>query len=323
MRPVPALITLVLAPTLAHAWGPVGHRIVAETAALLVQDDLPRSWGPLLGRHRFQLGVYAFLPDAVFRNIDGAGGKIEAPTHILELDASGKVAGRGGSVPWRTAQFLGRARDRLGGVVRVPGGFLAGARSEGDAHRIFLGLLELGLMAHYSGDAAVPFHASPDWNGYEVGQGGIHFYFENDCVDALEPGLAADVLAAARKNRARWMSAWGAGAERPVDLVLALLRDSRDAAARVAAADLRYAVTKRSDPGTETPAARKPAAAACPSMRRLLVERLAKGAVATASLWETALPAGADFSGGADFQLSDMALDPAYVPPDYGTPSLP
>jgi hypothetical protein len=47
-----------------------------------------------LARHRFELGVYAFLPDASFRFRDGAGGKIEAPTHYLNLDA---IAGERGA----------------------------------------------------------------------------------------------------------------------------------------------------------------------------------------------------------------------------------
>jgi hypothetical protein len=50
-------------------------------------------------------------------------------------------------------------------------------------------------------------------------------------------------------------------------------------------------------------------------MRSILVDRLARGAVLTAALWERALPEGVDFSGSGDLQFSDMVLAPDYVAP--------
>jgi hypothetical protein len=50
-------------------------------------------------------------------------------------------------------------------------------------------------------------------------------------------------------------------------------------------------------------------------MRPILVDRLARGAVLTAALWESALPDGVDFSGASALQFSDMNLPPAYVAP--------
>jgi len=49
------------------------------------------------------------------------------------------------------------------------------------------------------------------------------------------------------------------------------------------------------------------------------VERLAKGAVLTAVLWESVLPrAGVDFKGASSLLFSDLVSAPAYVPPNYG-----
>jgi hypothetical protein len=50
-------------------------------------------------------------------------------------------------------------------------------------------------------------------------------------------------------------------------------------------------------------------------MRPLLVERLAKGAVLTAALWESVLPAGVDFSGAGNLVFSDMETAPEYPAP--------
>jgi hypothetical protein len=298
----------------AHAWGPLGHRIVAETAALMVRDDLPRTWGPIFARHRFDLGVYAFVPDARFRHVDGHDGKLESPTHYRHLDA--RSGAEPGSVERRVAQFLARGREQLGPVRAPVGGYVAGATAQGDVRRIWVGLVELGVMAHYSGDAAMPYHATADWNGHAAGQGGIHFYFENDCVDAFEPGLAEDVLKAARKRRASWMAQWNAAGAAPEALVTAVLKDSLAAVGTLAATDRRHAVIQAREPGSTADASRKPPPEGCRAMRALLVERLAKGAVLTAVLWESALPReGVDFSGAAGLQFSDADAAPAYVPP--------
>lgn len=312
------LVTLLLAAASpsAFAWGPLGHRVVAETAALLVADDLPTTWGPLLARHRFELGVYAFLPDARFRHQDGAEGKVEAPTHYLNLDARKSEPAREGTVDRRVAQFLALAREQLKDVRAPKGGYLAGATAQGDARRVFLGLYDLGVMAHYSGDASMPYHATEDFNGYAQGEGGIHFYFESDCVNAFEPGLAEAVLAAARKNRARWQSRSKAASLSPGELVRVVLEDSLDSVPEVSALDRRHAVTKLQAPGSKQSAERKPAAEGCRAMRSLLVSRLARGAVLTATLWETALPKDVDFSAATALQFSDMELGATYVPPN-------
>lgn len=300
----------------ASAWGPVGHRVVAETAAILVEDAWPTTWGPLLARHRFELGVYSFLPDASFRHQDGAGGKTEGPTHYLNLDAPEGEAEHAGTVDRRVAQFLELAREHLQAVRAPKGGYVRGATAQGDARNIFLGIYDLGIMAHYSGDASMPYHATKDFNGYERGQGGLHFYFESDCVNALEPGLAEAVLATARKNQARWLRAWGADPLRPADLVKAVLHDSLGSVPELEKLDRRHAVTQLQAPGSRTNAQRRPAAEGCRAMRSLLVGRLARGAVLTAALWETALPRDADFSAAAALQFSDMELGAPYVPPN-------
>jgi hypothetical protein len=348
-----ALLATLLAATPsgpAMAWGDLGHRLVAETAVLLVERDLPDTWGRLFAGHRFHLGYYSNLPDVLFRRIDLAGGRLEAPTHFLYLDALAGTASltpqaletldtiprgfpearrhleerigretfaRSGSVPWRTAQLLDLARDQVGSVHAVLGGFQSGTVSQGDARRVYVGLSYFGLMSHYSGDAAVPHHASSAWNSYAEGQGGLHFYFESDCVTAFEPGLAAEVLESALRNRARWLEAWRADREPPAGVVIRLLIDSAEALPRLSEIDRRKVVTKLGTPGREVDALRKAPQQGCRPMRALLIERLAKGAVATAHLWETALPGGVDFGEGANLHFSDFELNPEYVPPDY------
>jgi hypothetical protein len=313
-RALIAVLAAAASPA-ALAWGPLGHRVVAETAALLVEDDLPATWGPFIARHRFELGVYAFLPDASFRHMDGAMGKLEAPTHYLNLDVQNGDSARRGSVDQRVAQFLQLARIQLKDVRAPKGAYERGATAVGDTRRVYLGLYDLGVMAHYSGDASMPYHATSDFNGYAQGEGGIHFYFESDCVNALEPGLATDVLVVARKNRKPWLRDWKADSRRPAELVTAVLADSLASVAEVQTLDRRHAVTKLQAPGSRSDAQRKPAALGCAAMRTILVDRLARGAVLTAALWESVLPRDVDFSAASALQFSDMELAATYVAP--------
>lgn len=343
----------------AHAWGALGHRMIAETAALLVADS-GSEWGSLLSRHRFELGFYSFVPDSVFRHNDGQNGAKEAPTHYFDLDLAWKLGTldvskkvyqahlksyprtyadaealwkssasdtpfeKLGTAPWRVEQMLGLAIRELEPVREVSGSYVSsqgsGSAEETQAQkRIFKALYYLGLMAHYSGDVAMPYHATVDWNGLKTGQSGIHFYFENDCVNALEPGLAQEALRQARKHQKAWLKSWGAPKEGPTGLVLQLLVDSAQRLAKLNEIDLGKAVLTPSKE-SKTPAKRKPASRGCGPFRDLLAERIAKGAVLTAYLWRSAPPKSLDLSRADNLQFSDMQLDLRFVEPKYDVP---
>jgi hypothetical protein len=344
-------------PGQARAWGPIGHRIVAETAALLIEQGGSQQsvgWGPILARQRFELGYYAILPDSLFRTIDGAGGQTEGPTHFIALDlltgskastpeAAKAVAAipRGwdeaqkhfeaklgadklqqlGSVPWRVEQLLDLAAAELKPVKEVKGTYQTGARSEGDARRIYRALYYLGLMAHYTGDATMPYHSTSDWNGYDDGHGGIHFYFEADCVNALEPGISTRVLAAAQKQAAAWLAEWKATPSEPIPgVMLNVLYGNFPLIRTIEKLDAAGALAGKPEAkGSKTWPKRKAPKDGCPFFRELLVDRLAKGAVLTAYAWRRALPTSdVDFSGAAELQFADFEANPAYVPPKYG-----
>ncbi len=55
-----------------------------------------------------------------------------------------------------------------------------------------------GIMSHYVGDLAQPFHVSADYDGWATGHGGIHAYFETYLLQYLDENLSAEVLKAAQ-----------------------------------------------------------------------------------------------------------------------------
>ena len=137
--------------------GPLGHRTVADNRGASRARRPAHDVGLLLARHRFELGVYRFFPTPV-RHIDGAGGKTEAPTHYLNLDAapgsaSGSVDRRIHPVP------RSRRSGSLRWFVRRRAATRGGTTAEGTQSACWRSF-ELGVMSHYSGDVAVPYHAA-------------------------------------------------------------------------------------------------------------------------------------------------------------------
>ena len=304
----------LLALNHALAWGPLGHRMVAETAALLVQQDQP-AWGLLFSQNRTVLGSNAILPDSLFRLTDGASSKLEAPTHYFDLDLVEKTAGKNaiqtlplstppsekvGSSPWRAEQFSKRAQAKW---------------KDGTLDEVFF---ELGVMSHYTGDAAMPYHAIEDYDGVQTHEKGIHFYFETTCVDDLEPGISSEVLEMAKKNQKSWLSKWkdslkNKERQTPVGMMLALLKDSESIVPSVSEVDLKKVVTSHGDEALK----RKSAIDGCPAFRSILIERLAKGAVLTAELWEKTLPPESKWKDQKKVPFADPLWKSTYPAPDY------
>ena len=340
----------MMAPASAYAWGGIGHRMVAETAALLIQRDFPQGWGQIFSNHRFELGIYSFVPDSIFRHVDGKNGQRETTTHYFDIDiAFGSVfvgpdlqkemmaapvdyesakkyfemkIGKDrfksmGSAPWRIEQLQQLAWQNLNELGAVKGGYQAGNSSKNGERKIFLALYELGVMAHYSGDATMPYHASSDWNGWKTGEGGIHFYFETDCVNVLEPGLSTLVFNEAISHRSQWLSEWNAEHQKTVALLYRVFADSAMSLAALTRLDKEKVILKPSIEATKTLAKRIPPKEGCVFLKPLLIERLAKASILTSFLWAQSLPDKVDLSPPEPLQFSDIMTDPAYIPPDY------
>lgn len=362
-------ISASASPPSAHAWGPIGHRMVAETAARLITDrkeeqqNLPRflhsPWGDFLTRHRYQLGRYSVLPDSIFKFQNG---RLEKPTHFLDMNDAYGIAepsenplflervkktpekyskavkylkelnpkfdpSKHGMVPWRVQQLSDLATKSLKGIKLVKGRYQQGNSAMGTERRIFNGLYYLGLLSHYTGDVGVPYHSSANYDGWQTEQGGIHLYFENDCIDELEPGISEPVIELARKNAAQWTEQWKQmvlpEAQKKQDepsasqMVLALLTDSTQSLPEANKLDLEHAVIEKSDSKKKKRATRKPPREACPKLRDFIVERLARASVLTAWVWSKSLPEETKFDSNDVLQFAGTKRNPAYLKPEF------
>lgn len=333
-----------LAPVSVLAWGNLGHRIITENTAIALKSSAGRTgkaWPKFLSHHRFELGFYSVLPDSAFRDQDGVGGKREGPLHFFDLDVvkpefllpsvpvtydsarlrirealkleSNEAADALGGSPWRVLQLLQLARAEAALVKMLPT----------DSARAAKTVLLLGLLSHYSADAAMPYHASRDYDGYGTGNGGIHRFYETTCVDELDPSLTQPTLALAREREAAWWKKWDPGKAEPgekafdqrvLQFMLNFYSESLSLIKELAELDRKHAITSKSVSEPKTPAKRRSPAQACARLRESLIQNLARGISATQWLWTKALPAEAPPEGLGDFHIRDFERNPEYIP---------
>lgn len=354
-----SLVTVLVAER-AYAWGERGHDLVARVAARLVVERAGKDRAALqffLAKEH-QLGHLANVPDIVWRNMGKDVEDLNGPTHYMDLeyvDPAGtwadlpktpeatvarleelcakppkgyvcpKDEDKGapldlsttGSAPFRVRQLFNMMKASFERTRGVIGKEMAVPANEA--------ILYGGTMAHFVGDLGQPLHATTDYDGWSVNQGGLHGYFESDVVDALDLTLDADVFKTAlqKKPFSRLEKVVPAADKAllksdPFAIAAALMLDSRSRVKELLDLDRKTAVTKPSqrDKGMKVKAERKPAAATTGAFRGLVVERLATAADTLATLWVMAWEQAGkpDLSG---FKSYDYATAPAFIKPDY------
>ena len=190
MRKFPVLVltalALVAAPHRADAWGFEVHKYIMDRAIPL----LPAEIRPFFDKYKVSIVEHAVDPD-LWRT---AGWLEEPPRHFVDMDAYGAfpfkdlphdydqaVARYGkdfveknGTLPWRTEEIykkLVEAFTQKAGYAR-------------DNIKFFS-----SIIAHYTADAHVPFHAALNYDGQLSGQWGIHSRFESELFDRYRSTL--------------------------------------------------------------------------------------------------------------------------------------
>lgn len=177
-------VALTLAPAApARAWSFDVHRWLVERAIPL----LPAPLRPFFDAHRGFVVEHSIDPD-LWRN---AGFIEEPPRHFVDLDAYGAypfsdlprdydeavkkfgkdMVDKNGLLPWRTAEMY----ERLVKAFRQYGDGSAPWATEDI--KFFS-----AVLAHYTGDAHVPFHAALNYDGQLTNQHGIHSRFEGELM---------------------------------------------------------------------------------------------------------------------------------------------
>lgn len=198
---VVVLSLLVLAvPRPAAAWGFEAHRFIMARAIPL----LPEGIRPFFQKHEAEIVEHAIDPD-LWRT---AGWLEEPPRHFVDMDAYGaypftgiphvydeavkrygaKFVLENGTLPWRAEEIY----------VKLVEAFTQKAGYSRENIRFFS-----SVLAHYSADAHVPFHAALNYDGQLTGQWGIHSRFESGLFERYRSTLRVSPRPAAPVANAR------------------------------------------------------------------------------------------------------------------------
>lgn len=182
------LLALALIATQTHvaAWGFEGHRFILARAIPL----LPPEIRPFFKKYETAIVEHTIDPD-LWRT---AGWLDENPRHFVDMDAYGpypfkdlphqydeavkrygvEFVTKNGTLPWRSEEIyqkLVEAFTQKAGYSRENIKFFS------------------SVIAHYTADAHVPFHATLNHDGQLTGQWGIHARFESELFERFQSKL--------------------------------------------------------------------------------------------------------------------------------------
>jgi len=348
-------ILFVLAAQDTLAWGGRGHHTLCDAATFLVQEKELREF---LTTRPHTMGHLCNIPDIYWRSVSGDLTKEGNPGHFLDWEILGgsiqtipfdykkivadfenkkkaneegiirSVPHEFGSLWWRADQFYRRA---LVGKEALTQSNVAAAPTDADKKKkennddsafnkaVYEFYTNLGIMGHFVGDNSQPLHTTSDYDGYGKGHGGIHGYYEDVMLSAMDADLqirvvkeARKMLSAARKERfltektlLEKMKALSIASNADIDLLLK--------------ADL---LKKPSEQVEEhgmkirKPAEREPLEKTRAKFEPLLVKHLARGAALLAVLWDEAYRE-AGSPKLSTYRSYKYPLTPEFVMPDY------
>lgn len=225
-KPFLACLLLALSSAPAFAWGGTGHRIIGELAVKNFPKQIPAFLRTPAAATR--IGLLAQEPDTS-RNAGEPHDADLDPGHFLDVSDDGTILGgpklsglpktredydtalravgsdqyKAGFLPYNLMEgwqqlvkdFALLRRDRAARKYARKFGFTAAQRRDyanALAVRQLLTLRDLGVWAHFVGDASQPMHVSVHYNGWGEGPNpegfvttaGLHAKFESAFVDA-------------------------------------------------------------------------------------------------------------------------------------------
>lgn len=176
-----ALFTTLLSPPAAHAWGPLGHRVVSEKAIDALPEGLRKIMRPQAN--------WTFIEDhAMDADLVRETDTEETLRHFIYLDRYEKSANPYAALPLSLGQMerkFGKATVRANGtlpwVIENHYNALLKAFKEKNRTKIWT---EAAWLGHYVADAHVPLHTATG-EGAAGGGGAALTRWENSLLDRM------------------------------------------------------------------------------------------------------------------------------------------
>lgn len=347
----------------AQAWGERGHDLVTRVAARLMAEDKEYGamFGEAFIKKEHMLAHLANVPDIVWRSAGKDIEALNAPTHYLDveyislsptIDSLPKTIAEAEAVMKKLCTEKPKGYECADDKGNDPKAALAGTapfrikqlaslmqasfqkakeaqkiKSEESDKEINKALDDAffygGILSHFVGDLANPYHTTRDYNGYEIGQGGVHKYFETDIVNTFDLKFDGEVFVKATKLKdlarlKKILAGQKDGEQDPLLVAYAQTLESFASLKTLQQLDLKYAVTKKGSDqkGLKLKAERKEPHQVARQFRDIAGDRMAQGAATLAWIWRNAWIRGGkpDLRG---YDSYDYRTTPEFVGIDY------
>jgi hypothetical protein len=223
-------ILILLSASLAQAWGGRGHHAICDAATQLVENKDLKTF---LVRRAHMMGHLCNIPDIHWKDL-GPSAEVGNATHYFEPDLVGvsakdipldykeavkmlsthnhvelkspvkSVSGEIGSAWWRADQFFRLALEQGVKAKALPSPHEKAEKQKYDLPfnaAIFAMITDMGLMGHFVGDISQPLHNTSDYDGYNVNHGGLHSYYEDGVVAAIDGNIVGKIVTEASKKK--------------------------------------------------------------------------------------------------------------------------
>ncbi len=331
--------------TNAYAWGGRGHHAICEAATQLVKDKQLQLF---FSKRANVMGHLCNIPDIHWRDL-GAIAEVGNATHYFEPDLVGvdikdipleyasmsemlkgkthaelkspikSVSGEVGTIWCRADQFYRRAIESAKKMKNLS---LPKERAEKQKYDFPFNvagldmITNMGVMGHFTGDVAQPLHNTHNYDGYQTGHGGIHNYYEEAVVAAIDSQLVAKIVKEASRKQNTYkflnepstvgkMKGLATIAYSELNSVFKL-----DSVTKSSVFDKSGALVKK------VPAERPAPELVVKKYEPLIISQMARSATLLAKLWEEIY----EKSGKPElksYESYKFPFQPEFVPPDY------
>lgn len=330
MKLIFSFVLICSLASVGHAWGGRGHHAICHSAVFLLKEEGLRDY---LQSRPQMMGHLCNIPDIHWKSLGPDVGKLGNPSHFMDVEVTGlamkdipadyqkivskftgepnqfkkgakifSVPTEFGSLWWRADQFFRRAigLEKEWKKATTP----TNSKEEQDEalpynKAAFEFMVNLGLMGHFVGDAGQPFHGTTDYDGYAVGHGGIHSYFEDQGVSVLGADLEVRVIdagkklqeAAASKEKELKKTFQFLTAKNTIEKMRALSELSFDEIKTILAVDpIKKPSEDKKEKGMSlrTPAEREDIKTVAAKLDPIIVQEMARSAALLANLWDEA-----------------------------------
>lgn len=346
MRSIKTYILVLFTGLNSWAWGGRGHDAICQSAVFLVKSSALKDY--LLNKPHM-MGHLCNIPDIHWRNLPSDQTQHGNPTHYVNPEIVGlsaqtlpteikdiiqkytgqenmiRLGSKISSIPldmgtswWRADQLFRMALNTAKEIKKDQPP--TNSKEEQDDNlpynkHFYEMVLALGIMGHYVGDNAQPFHVSSDYDGYAAGHGGIHAYYEDSSVAHFGADLHSKIVSTAKKMKKTHFLNGRNTIEKMKKLGEISSLETKD----VLKVD---PVTKPSSLRIEkgmslkTPAERKSAEIGHQKFEKLILNQMARASLLLAHLWdEVYLQAGSPEVKA--YKSYKYPLTPEFIYPDY------